>query len=214
MPTLTDEQQQPTSNEAPPSQPSTPQDPPIDWKRKYDGLQGQFDKVKRERDDFAAKVTLLTTEYEGQLATLTSEKATFEKTATEKTGTVEQLQKDFTGTKTELDALKLVLKDYSDLAPLVAKGTLRIVGLQGDELTAYLTQAREDLKGVVTAGTQQSIAGASPAPPSGGSTSMTLQELSDKKIEVLRRSGAFSKEYQELQRLEDDMMRKSFGKPS
>lgn len=213
MPTLTDEQQQPTSTEAPPSQPSTTTDA-VDWKRKYDGLQGQFDKVKRERDDFAAKVTLLTTEYEGQLATLTSEKATFEKAAQEKTGTVEQLQKDFTGTKTELDALKLVLKDYSDLAPLVAKGTLRIAGLQGDELTTYLTQAREDLKGLVTTGTQQNLQGASPAPPSGGSTQMTLQELSDKKIDVLRKQGAFSKEYQDLQRLEDEMMRKSFGKPS
>lgn len=210
MPTLTDEQQQPTSTEAPPSQPSQPQTP--DWERKYNGLQGQFKNVSAERDQYAAKVTTITTEYEGMVANLTRERDELQKQLAERSGTSEQLQKDYVGTKTELDALKLVLKDYSDLAPLVAKGTLRIVGLQGDELTAYLAQAREDLKGVVKESAQQQVQGASPTPPTGGSTSMTLQELSDKKIEALRKGGAFSKEYQELQRMEDEMMRKTFGK--
>ena len=207
MPTFNDEPQQPTPTTTPDAPPSTPS-PAIDWERKYNGLQGQFKNVSSERDTFAAQVTKLTTEYEGQIAQLSKAKEDFEKQFQERSQVAEKTTGELAKTQAELAALKTVLKDFTDLAPLVAKGTLRVDGLSGDDLTKYLTQAREDLKGVIQEKTSQNLQGSSPQPPTGGTTpSMTLFEAQDKMNDALRRYGSRSEQYISAVRMVDEIMR-------
>lgn len=213
MPTFNDDQQQPTQV-TPDAPPSTASQVTVDWERKYNGLQGQFKSEQEKAKTYAAQITELTTQYEGQVNTLLKEKEDLLKQFNERNTTAEQLQNQYGSTAQELNALKTVLKDYTDLAPLVAKGTLRINGLEGEALTTYLNQAREDLKGLVQNNTQQTLQGASVPPPTGAQTpGMTLFEAQDRMNDALIKYGARSTQFIEAERLVNEILRRPPSNP-
>lgn len=198
MPNLnTPTEQPPSAPEAQP--PSTEAAPTVDWqkeaaqlKRQYDGLQGQFSKLKGERDELAGTVRDMTSDYEGKVATLQAERAKLLEAATEFESKFREVDTKYSETAKQLT----VLQKHPDLAPDLLDGVLRLDGLEGDALDAYLEKYvnRQAARGKQEVGRR--IEGAAPpAPHQPNQTPVTYQDAMQG-VEVARdKYGTGSPEY-------------------
>lgn len=175
--------------------------------RSYNGLDGNFKKVKSERDSFETQLKDVSEQYEGKIKTLEIERDGLKTTTTTKAQEIETLQKSHTAAIDELEVLRTVMIDFPDLAPVYAKGLIRPGGLKGEELKTFLSQWKETLGELGASLSQNHSSGTTPPSPNPNIGSMTLDEASDKKIEALRRGGPNSKEYIQFEKIEQDLIR-------
>lgn len=197
MPNLNPPTEQPPS--APEAQPPSAEAQSVDWqketerlKRSYDGLQGQFTKIKSERDEYAGQVKDLTSDYEGQIASLKAERAQLLEAATQFETKYRDVETKLKSSSAELS----VLREYPDLAEDLKVGALRIDGLEGEALENYV----KTYAGRVAASGRQEVGrrieGASPPAPHQPTTNPVSFQDAATGVEVARKKyGTNSKEY-------------------
>lgn len=192
------------STATPPSQPQgdpealkTLQAQVAQWERKYNGLQGSFQNVQKERDTFKQQVEALTAEYEGNVATATANATS----ATERASTLETenatLKSQNEQAAKHLAFLSLLSQpDQVDLIQFQEElfAVVDTKNLEGDAITEYLTSYRERVHGANGKPPIQAGA-AAPPPPDPKQATQSLQDLKKQMDDLLYSKGPGSAEY-------------------
>ena len=202
MPSLNTPNEQPPNTEevSPPSPEAT-----VDWKaaaekqkRSYDGLQGQFAALKNERDALAGQNRDLTSEYEGRIANLSTERENLLEAAK----TFESKFKEADSRLGDLSRKVEIMEKHPDLVPDLVEGALRIDGLEGDALSQYI----EKYRGRISASGKQEVGrriegSAPPAPHQPNQTPVTFQDAASQLETTREKHGVGSPQYNEAMSL-------------
>lgn len=168
------------------------------WKSKYDGSTGFAKQVVTERDRLKQQLFDLQQQLEGQIAEKETTLSNLQHTLAEKEKALaDQLAANQRYAK-QAEIRSILHSKYRQLVEDFDEGVLRVDGLEGDELTAYLdkyaarhsarlAQARED-------GIQEVVGGAAKTPQAPASNA----QISEADLyKTLMTAAPGSKEYQE-----------------
>jgi len=138
----------------------------VDWERKFHGSQGV---AKQFRDQVVTQQEQLTASNE-QLAALASTPSDLKEARAE----IVQLREINERNVRHGELRGVVAKDFPDLLPLLDDGLmLGVDTLEGDALTDHLTRLRTQFGGGNQGELDETLSGATPASPAGGSTGVT-----------------------------------------
>lgn len=173
--------------------------------RQYQSVQGNLTKAVDDRKKIEAELKNLSDNSELTKAERQAEKEKLEAdllTARELEKTLSQQisQKD-----SKIEVLELIATEYPMLSDWYKKGRLATEGKTGEELKTFLEGWKQDIEESNLV--QKREKGKVPDTPIGGQTTMTFQEVQVAKVQALRTKGANSKEYKDLQAIENQLFK-------
>ncbi len=163
----------------------------------YNGLKGLSDQRFVDLGAANARITTLTTEYEGNASTLRTERdrAVTEAGVFKTQHESEKQRADRLAAENGLTKTILGKKEYAPLTELLADGLLRVDGLTAEEQTAYLDRMAARFGAGVSAAAGKLIEGTTPPQPDG---TLGLALTADQMLNKLMELEPGTKEYTEL----------------
>lgn len=149
----------------------------------YNGLKGLSDSRLVDLNAANARITTLTTEYEGSASTLRTERdrAVTEAGVFKTQHETEKQRADRLAAENGLTKTILGKKEYAPLTDLLADGLLRVDGLNAEEQVAYLDKMAAKFGTGVAAAAGKVIQGTTPIQPDGTQgLTLTSEQMLDK----------------------------------
>ena len=163
----------------------------------YNGLRGLADQRKTDLDAANARITTLTTEYEGQTSALRTDldRAVTEANVFKGQHETEKQRADRLAQQDGLVRKILGKKEYAPLTDLFADGLIRVDGMSEEEQVTYLDKLAAKFTTGVQSAAGQLLEGSTPPAPD-GTQGLTL--TSEQMLDQMMTLDPASKEYQEL----------------
>lgn len=172
-------------------------------RRRYSGLQGNFQQLQTQRSELEQRISELESQNQQYIQQTEGERATANQQVTQLQTEREKLQEELDALKSEHASLSqfkqlssVIANDYPELSGLHAKGLLRTDGLEGDDLTNYLDAIRGEFASTSQRAVEIHRKGATPERPvPAGDQSIDLDNQRQKLLKGVLQPG--SKEYKE-----------------